>query len=248
MFRLIGGAQSAARRLMRAVTVALGFAVVGVGVAEAQDACRVYSRASLNGFILDLGDGESAGRLNFFLDRDVSSVSVAPGCRVTLYSGREFSGRDRVFRESATHLPSGWNNTARSVSCECGRRGRRDDRADDRRGGRRGGDDADFDRRDFDGRAVGRGEPPRLRRRGAACIAFEDRRYRGRWRSFARGDVGERFGRRLRGRVSSVQVADGCRAVLDFGRSYRLVVTESVRRLPRAVEDAAVEFSCRCGR
>ena len=238
-------------RAARLAVVALGLVAIEAATAAAQEACRVYSRASYSGFTASMGDGDAIGRFGFFLDKEITSVAVADGCRVRLYSGKNLSGDELVVRDSTTKLERAWDNRPRSAACECGRRGRgggrRDDRADDDRGFR---DEDEGDRfgRDFDGRATGDGNPPELSRRAAACIVFEDRRFRGRWRSFARGDVDKRIGRRLRQRVSSVQVAQGCRAVVEFDRPYRLIIDGPVRRLPAAVEDRAVSVTCRCGR
>ncbi|MCI4664422.1 MAG: hypothetical protein MRY74_06835 [Neomegalonema sp.] len=238
----LGGVGATRRAVWTARVLVAAFCVIAadIGAAMAQDVCKLYSNVRLRGVAQGLQDGETKGRFNFFLDKRVSSVRVAPGCRAVLFSRRGLTGDRLPVRETLTHLPGDWKNRARSAACECGRRGDRDRRGRDSLG-------RPNDRR-ADQRKFGDGAPPRLSRRGAACIAFRDRGFRGAWRSFARDEGKKRVGRRLRSDISSIQVARGCRAVVEFGAPYRMVLRESVRRLPRAVDDRAVSLRCRCGR
>lgn len=222
---------SRARRIALGAA-AIGITIVSAGAAEAQD-CRLFGNSRFNGFNVSMNDGQGFSRLTGFLDRRVSSVGVRPGCSVTLFSGREYSGDSATFDASQERLPRDWNNRARSASCACGR-GRGD-------GGRGDGGRGDGDR-------GGRDRAPETSRNGAACIVFEDRRFGGRFRAFERGDRNERLGRRLRGDVSSVQVARGCTAILDVDRPYRIRIEGDTRRLPSAVDDRATSITCRCRR
>ena len=161
-----------------------------------------------------------------------SSVRVAPGCRVTLYSEVEYRGRSTEVSSDIRDLSNTrlGNDEAWSLAVSCG--GRRDDRWDDRRHDRRD------DRRD-DGRGDSRtgggwnpwGQSPGG---GSGVTLFTGIEYVGRSETFY-GDVAN-LGRTQIGNdtVSSVRVARGCRLTLFEDADYRgrsSVLTDDVPSL-----------------
>ena len=189
-------------------------------------ACVVYDRRDFGGASLDMDPDQVYARLRNWNDR-VSSARVAPGCNLRMGEHWNFGGDDIDVIQDVRYLGSKWNNRASALACECGA-GWRESRS------------ARREQR--------RGAPPKPSRDGAACVVFADDDFRGAWRAFERGDQERTLGRRLDQKVTSVQVAPGCVALLDVNRSYKLWIEQNVRRLGRAQNDRADTVSCFCPR
>ncbi|MEO1329837.1 MAG: hypothetical protein AAFW46_09245 [Pseudomonadota bacterium] len=85
----------------------------------------------------------------------------------------------------------------------------------------------------------------------AACLMYEDAEFRGRFGAFEPGDAVPRFGPFWNDRVSSVQVADGCRLRMfehwDFGGQEVQFETDAAF-VGRRFNDQFSAARCECGR
>ena len=223
---------------------------IGGGAAQAQQAaCQIFMHDKLKGSRTDLAAGERVRKLPPAAYRNGTSVRLQGSCKLTIFDDERFRGDSVTITRSTNIVPSGWNDRMESAICSCEGAGRADD---DRRGGGRGDDEGRRGGGRDDRAARDRGRDPssapRLRRRGAACIAWKDRGNRGAWRAFEAGQR-DRFGRRLRGDLGSVEVARGCRATIELdGRPFRVIIDRSTDRLPPFISRNAGSLSCRCGR
>lgn len=242
---------------MRLLTLALaGVMAAWAGAALAQPAaCVIYEDARFGGDSYGFSETGQSSRYSRSWDDRVSSVRVAPGCRLTLWEDPNFRGSAITFEGEVSFVGREWNDRASSSRCECDPRRPRDVLRDvlrdilppppDDGRGRDGGRDAG--RGDGPGGiAIGNGNPPRLRRNGLACNVFRDNNFRGAWRAFRDGEDDRELGRRLNGEVSSVQVARGCVALLDIGRPYKLYVDQDTPNLGRIANDRTDSVSCFC--
>lgn len=173
----------------------------------------VHFRGQYETFI---GDVPNLRRTYFGNDR-ASSIAVPRGCRVTLYHDAYFRGAAVTLGHDVADLRytriGNDEVSSLSVACYGGRRGGRWDRADrwDERGY--------YDRRYND---RGRGF------RGV--IVYSDADFRGRYESFDNDDADLRDNPIRQDRISSIEVAPGCRALLysDVGfRGRATVLTTS---------------------
>ncbi len=187
-------------------------------------------------------DADFEGRREIFYDHDqdlrnnrirndtVSSVRVAPGCRLTLFSERDFRGRTVTLESDVgrlNHLSIG-NDSVSSLKVDCDRRSRRQGRH--RPGQHRPGDHP-----------------------SGRVTLFSNADYEGRSEAFSR-DI-PRLDRTAIGNdvVSSVQVARGCVAVLFEDDNYRgnsTVLNRDTPSLHRTElgNDRASSLRIDCGR
>lgn len=208
----------------------------GAPTADAQErGCRIFEHVNFAGRAYAFSGRGDAPAYGAFWNNRVSSVQVDRGCRLTAWEGRGYRGAVRIFDPGDyTNAGRGWNDRISSSRCECG----------PLRGGGGGGQDG-F--RQVDGGAIGRGSPPRLRRNGLACNFFADAGFQGPWRAYEAGR-GSSLGRRLSQQVSSVELANGCVAIVDVNRQYKLYIDQDIEAFPRGINDRAVEVFCECRR
>ena len=214
-----------------AALLAIGVMVGASTTASAQYCASIYGEGSFErrkGLSLQAGDVVEP------LPFRVKNINVEGSCAITI----GVRGDVRTFTRadygawSRDWLPGGRRSFA---SCECPgaqeqrgkRKGKREDRA-------------------VAPPPVEDSRPPRLSRRAAACIAWNGERFDGDWIAFRRGES-EQLPRR--DRMRSIEVADGCRAVLTLkDRPFRVVVDEPMGQLPQFIRRNAQSLDCRCGR
>ena len=85
---------------------------------------------SCTGHQRDILRNENKARLGMFWDDNVSAIVVRPGCKLDVYSRRNYRGFHRKFTGTAHHLKNyklgrwilkilSWNNRISSWSCHC---------------------------------------------------------------------------------------------------------------------------------
>ena len=188
----------------------------------------LYSDEDFRGRSEVLSGDDRDLRDNPIRNDSISSVRVAPGCKVTLFSDTGFRGASTVLTADAPSLTRSrvGNDRASSVRIECGYHGG---------GGDDGGRDWD-DWRD---------------RRGVRLYSSAD--FQGRSEIFLEDDRDLRNNEVGNDAVSSVRVSRGCRAILYSDTNYNgrsVVISEDTSSLggTRIGNDAASSVRVECDR
>jgi hypothetical protein len=84
-------------------------------------AAKVYSDANYGGYCIELTEGKYTMADLAVLGlkaRDLSSLQVTDGYKVTLYKGTSCAGTSVVFTESAAYVGDAWNDAVSSIRVE----------------------------------------------------------------------------------------------------------------------------------
>ena len=95
--------------------------VFGAKKASGDKKATVYVDADYSGYSVDLPAGDypqSELGLMGFLAKDLSSLKVSPGYKITLFKGENLDGESKTFTGDSKSMPDGWNDQTRSIRVE----------------------------------------------------------------------------------------------------------------------------------
>jgi hypothetical protein len=101
-------------------TLLLSFAVFASTSSNAELCAVLYEHNNYSGASLIVGDANSHNGWigNWWNDR-VSSVSVEPGCHLTVYEHRNYGGANYTLYSSTNYIGNIWNDQISSYRCDC---------------------------------------------------------------------------------------------------------------------------------
>ncbi|MCI4662962.1 MAG: hypothetical protein MRY63_14225 [Neomegalonema sp.] len=201
----------------------------------ARAACRVYEHANYGGAVLELENGRTYSRLNKWNDK-ISSIQVDNGCTLKVGVNANFRGADEEVTRNISYVGQNWNDQISALSCSC-------DGRSNRGNGSIGGRTQNNEPRVQRSRNL---EP--LSRSGDACRLYGRPNYAGRAISLRAGQVLNDLGDRFDRRASSLQVANGCAVVIDFGAKYKLWFETDLAEFWDRIDDRTVGAACYCPR
>lgn len=100
-----------------AAAFAASLFVLGVPVAQAQQACTAYMEPNFKGPSWGLGTNKNVA--NSKISNKISAFKMVSGCRIIAYSEPNFRGPSVTFVRSVPYVGKQWDNVISSYRCIC---------------------------------------------------------------------------------------------------------------------------------